>query len=99
MNAMTCEQVQKQLDLLAAGACDGATRQTLERHLEACRACAAGYAASQRLLGLLDLHLNPAGVDRLRRRIDTEARRPRRGWFVNVVRGAVAAAALVLIVA
>jgi hypothetical protein len=94
MNAMTCEQVQDQLDLMAADACDAPTRQTLERHLEQCPACAASYAESRRLLGLLDLHFDQRGPERLRQRIERDARRARWAPFV---RAAVAVAALLLI--
>jgi predicted anti-sigma-YlaC factor YlaD len=98
MNAMTCEAVQAQLDLLAAGACDPPLREALEQHLHQCPACAARFAESRRLLGLLDLHWSEAGVERLRQRIDQEAR-PRRARrpFAPFVRGAVAAAAVFLI--
>src|SRR3954470_9775202 len=100
MNAMTCQQVEEQLDLLAADECDRPTRRALERHLEDCVACSASYAESRRLQGMLDLHWNEADqLDRLRRRIDAadrEARRPRRRVlpFVNRV---AALAALLLV--
>jgi hypothetical protein len=74
MNAMTCEEVQEQLDLLAAGECDPPTKDALEQHLGACPACSASYAQSQRLLGLLDLHWNDQAVERLRQRIEQQAR-------------------------
>jgi hypothetical protein len=74
MNAMTCEEVQEQLDLLAAGECDPPTKDALEQHLGVCPACSASYAQSQRLLGLLDLHWNDQGVERLRQRIEQQAR-------------------------
>ncbi len=74
MNAMTCEEVQEQLDLLAAGECDPPTKDALEQHLGACSACSASYAQSQRLFGLLDLHWNDQGVERLRQRIEQQAR-------------------------
>jgi anti-sigma factor RsiW len=74
MNAMTCEEVQDQLDLLAAGECDPPTKDALEQHLGACPACSASYAQSQRLLGLLDIHWNDRGVERLRQRIEQQAR-------------------------
>jgi hypothetical protein len=97
MNAMSCAEVQEQLDLLAAGACDPATRALLERHMQNCPPCAARYAESQRLLGLLDLHWNQAAVARLQRRIEQQARPQRRLRFVPAfVRGYVAAAAVLL---
>jgi hypothetical protein len=76
MNAMTCEQVEQQLDLLAAGECDLPTRRALERHLEDCAACSASYRESQLLQGMLDLHWNEASrLQRLHERIE-EADRP-----------------------
>src|SRR5579864_7641050 len=106
MNLMNCAQVREQLDLLAAGACDAPTQAALERHLLDCPDCAARYAESRRLLGLLDLHFGAAGMERVRQRIEREARpvlrRPRlfaqRG-FTPVLRRAVAAAAVFLLVA
>ena len=82
MNAMTCREVEEQLDLLAAGECDTRTRPLLERHLQNCGACAARSRESQRLLGLLDLHFNGTGLRRLRERIEQEERRPRRRQVV-----------------
>jgi hypothetical protein len=81
MNTLTCEQVEEQLDLLAAGECDRPTRRAVEAHLESCPACTASCAESQRIQGMLDLHWNEAGrQEQLRRRIDEAdraARRPR----------------------
>lgn len=79
MNPMTCEQVEEQLDLLAAGECDRSTRRAVEQHLESCAACSASYADSQRLQGLLQLHWNEAAqLDRLRQRLDEVDRQTRR---------------------
>jgi hypothetical protein len=98
MNAMTCHDVAEQLDLLAAGECDSPTRQAVERHLEQCPACAARYAESQRLQGLLELTWNEAGLARLRERIEQEDRRTLRSlMFRPSVRRAAALAALVLL--
>jgi hypothetical protein len=72
MNAMTCDEVQEQLDLLAAGECDRPVRDAALRHLDECRVCAAGYAESQRLLGLLDLQWHQAALERLRQRIEQQ---------------------------
>lgn len=95
MNAMTCAQVQEQLDLLAADECDAPSRAALESHLRGCPACAAKYAQSQRLLGLLALHWNEQGLERLQQRIGQQARPPRR--FVRPFVRALAVAALILI--
>src|SRR6516225_10120723 len=71
MNALTCQQVEEQLDLLAAGECDKPTRRALERHLETCAACSASYAESRRLQAMLELQLNEAAqLQRLRTAID-----------------------------
>ena len=99
MNAMTCTEVQEQLDLLAADACDPATQDALEAHLRACPACADQFAVSRRLVGLLDVHLNQGGLERLRQRLDEQARPARKPrLFAPVVRRVLAAAALILIV-
>jgi hypothetical protein len=97
MNAMTCDQARDQLDLLAAGACDPPTRAVLERHLEECAACAASYAEAQRLQGLLDLHWNQGGVERVRGRVEEQARGRRRRVLLPFLRRAAAVAALVLV--
>jgi hypothetical protein len=76
MNALTCEQVEQQLDLLAAGECDLPTRRALERHLEDCASCSASYRERQLLQGMLDLHYNETSrLQRLHERIE-EADRP-----------------------
>jgi hypothetical protein len=100
MNALTCAEVQEQLDLLAAGACDPPTRDAIECHLGDCPTCAASYAESRCLLGLLDRHWSESAVERLRRRIEQEAR-PRRKLrlFTPFVHRSMAAAALLLIAA
>jgi len=98
MNAMTCQQVEEQLDLLAAGACDPPVRAALETHLAQCPTCAAHYAESQRTLGLLDLHFQPDGLERLQQRIEEEARlRPKTRIFTPLVRSIALVAAVLLI--
>jgi hypothetical protein len=99
MNAITCEEVQEQLDLLVAGECDPPTKDALEQHLGACPACSASYALSQHLLGLLDLHWNDQAIERLRQRIEQQARPAQRKprLFRPFIRQAVTVAALVLI--
>jgi predicted anti-sigma-YlaC factor YlaD len=100
MKAMTCAEVQEQLDLLAAGACDSATRTAIERHMRECPACAARRAESERLVGLLDLQWNQAAVERLQQRIEAAARPQRKRRFAApFVRSFVAAAAVMLIAA
>ena len=43
MNTLSCHEVQEQLDLFAADACDPAVRAALESHLHECPACAADH--------------------------------------------------------
>jgi hypothetical protein len=105
MNAMSCHEVEEQLDLLAAGECDPPTRLAVEQHLEHCPACSASYADSRRLHNLLDLNWNEAGPPRLRERIEHSAGVPasagrqlgRRLILSPFVRRAVAVAALLLL--
>jgi hypothetical protein len=98
MNAKSCQDVEEQLDLLAAGECDQATRLAVERHLGGCPACAARYAESQKLLGLLDLCWDERRSARLRERIEQEERRgQRRQSLLPFVRRAAALAALILL--
>jgi hypothetical protein len=98
MNAMTCHEVETQLDLLAAGECDRPTRRAVESHLDHCAACAASFAESQRLLGLLDRHWDETGPDRVRQRIEQDERQARRRYVVlPIVRRAAALAALFLV--
>ena len=95
---LTCTEVRDQLDLLAADACDPQTRVVLERHLHSCPACAEQLTESRRLMGLLDLQLNDSGLERLRQRVDVQARPARKTrWFAPTLRRALAAAALILI--
>jgi hypothetical protein len=103
MNALTCQEAEAHLDLLAAGECDPLTRQSVERHLEHCPACTASYRESKRLVGLLDLTLNDTGLSRLRARIEQEdlrlgIRRVRgRRALLPFARRAIAMAAMVLL--
>ena len=98
MNTLTCEQVEEQLDLLAAGECDRPTRRAVEAHLESCPACSASYAESQRVQGMLDLHYNEAErQERLRRRIDEADRAARRRRVLPFVNRVAALAALLLV--
>jgi hypothetical protein len=98
MNAMTCHEVEAQLDLLAAGECDRPTRRAVELHLDQCPTCSASYAESQRLLGLLDLNWNTAGPQRVREWIEREERRARpRPVVLLFVRRAASLAALLLL--
>jgi hypothetical protein len=98
MNVMSCHDVEEQLDLLAAGECDRATRLAVEGHLGGCPTCAASYAESQRLLGLLNLNWNEGGSARLRENIEREERRrQQRRSLLPFARRAAALAALFLL--
>jgi hypothetical protein len=98
MTPLTCEQVEEQLDLLAAGECDRPTRRAVEAHLESCAACSASYAESQRVQGMLDLHYNETEQqERLRRRIDEADRAARRPRVLPFVKRAASLAALLLV--
>jgi len=98
MIAMTCQEVEALLDLFAADACDPPTRDAVQLHLRQCEACAASYAESQRVQGLLDVHLNKAGLERLQRHIAAEAQ-PRRkvSTYETFVRRAGLIAAVLLL--
>jgi hypothetical protein len=98
MNAMSCQQVQEQIDLLAAGECDAALEAALLEHVHRCATCTARYTEAQRLVAMLDLQWSEAGMDRLRQRIEHEARAQRRQRrFPAFTRGLVAAAAILLV--
>lgn len=97
MNTMTCDEVQAALELHAAAECDRPTVAAIERHLAGCRACARAYAGARQLAGLLDLHYRaPGQLQRLRMRLEDEAR-PRRARLLPLVRRAAAVAALLLV--
>jgi hypothetical protein len=88
MNAMTCAQVQDQLDLLAAGECEPSTRTEVESHLNGCLACSAKYRESQRLIGLLNIHCNDRAIERLLVRTSeiskkSEITQPRKPWILR----------------
>jgi hypothetical protein len=96
---MTCTHAEELLDLYAAGECDPVTAAAIEQHHAGCPACAAAEREARRVQALLDLHNQaPAGLARLKKRIDQEdrfLRQPRRvPPFASLV---AAAAALVLL--
>jgi len=95
---MTCQEIEELLDLLAAGECDPATREAMESHLRQCDTCAAKFAESQRVQGLLDVQLNQGGLERLQQRISEHAQPRRQARLVGpFLRRAGLVAALVLI--
>jgi hypothetical protein len=98
MSALTCPEVQAQLDLLAAGECDLPTRAGLEAHLRECPACAAVYAESQRVLTLVRLHCDGDAIERLRLRIERESQQQRTSRrFLPFVKRTLVAAAVFLV--
>jgi hypothetical protein len=99
MNPLNCDQIEGQLDLYAAGESDPATVAAVERHLADCPACAGAAAEARRLQSLLDWHGRaPAGLERLRAKIDKEDRQMRqRRRVLPFVARLTAAAALVLL--
>ena len=99
MSPLTCDEVEAQLDLYAAGEGDAAGRAAIQRHLAGCAACARTYREAQQLTGLLDLHFQePERLRRLHARLDTEERRPLRLPRVPAApRWAAALAALIVL--
>jgi hypothetical protein len=75
MNPLTCNEAEELLDLYAAGESDPATAAAVERHLTGCPVCAAAEQEARRVLALLDVRAQaPAGLERLKKRIDKEDR-------------------------
>jgi hypothetical protein len=100
MNALTCDQVQDEIELFAADECDAPTRAAIQQHLVGCPACAEALDETQQMLGLLTLRLRePASLARLRQRIGTEAKKQRQPTIIIFLgRAAAFAAALMLTV-
>jgi hypothetical protein len=100
MNALTCDQVQEEIELFAAEECDAPTRAAIEHHLAGCPACAEALDETQQMLGFLTLRLRePASLARLRQRISAEAKKQHRpAIFIFVARAAAFAAVLMLTV-
>jgi hypothetical protein len=75
MSPLSCPEVESQLDLFAARACDAPTGAAIARHLAGCPGCSRAFEDARRLSGLLDLHLRaPEGLRRLRARVEAESR-------------------------
>src|SRR5262249_9387896 len=97
MNALTCQQVQDEIELFAADECEEATRAAVQRHVADCAAGAAALAEAGQMLGLLTLGLRePAGLARLQQRLGAEAKKRQRPAVIFIV-GRVAAFAAVLL--
>jgi anti-sigma factor RsiW len=78
MSPLTCEGVQAQIELYAAGECPEPVRSAVGRHLQGCPACARRAAEAVHLAGLLDLHFQgPQRLRRLHARLQAEAGRRR----------------------
>jgi Putative zinc-finger len=99
MNAMTCQEVHEQLDLLAAGEVDPPTRNALENHLRVCEPCAARYNESQRVLSMLDRHFKQEGLERLQQRMEEAARPRRQTRIFTRFNGVVGLAAALILIA
>jgi hypothetical protein len=98
MSEETCGEIEDRLDLLAAGECDAEEQRIVEAHLAQCERCAARFAESRRLAGLLNLHFKSGAPARLHERIEQESHRLRRRQVILpwVRLGAAIAAVLVL---
>ena len=97
MNALTCDQVDRLLDLYSTGECAAEENKAVEDHLAACPSCTAALARSDQLMGLLDLHYQmPDRLHRLQERLRREPM-VRRHPFNRVGARVMALAALFLI--
>jgi hypothetical protein len=98
MNALTCNQVQDDIELFAAEECDAPTRAAIQRHLAGCPACNAVLDEARQMLGLLTLRLRePAGLARLQQRLGAEARKRERPAIILFVGRVTAFAAVLLL--
>jgi ferric-dicitrate binding protein FerR (iron transport regulator) len=99
MSPLTCDEVEAQIDLYAAGEGDAAERAAIQMHLTRCPACTRTYREAQQLAGLLDLHFQePERLRRLHARLDGPERRVLRLPRVPAApRRAAALAALILL--
>lgn len=96
MNALTCIDVQAQIELYAAGECDAETAAAVARHVDGCDDCQAAHAEAARLVQLLDVrHQEKAGLGRLASALRQENRRR---LMVPWVQRAMAVAAILLLV-
>jgi hypothetical protein len=101
MTPMTCREAEPLLDLYAAGACDAEQATALSAHLADCAHCQAACDQARTMIELLDWNAREgAARQRLRGRIEAEARRqrrPRRGSVPLWVRQVGSLAALLLL--
>jgi hypothetical protein len=98
MKTLDCSGVEPLLDLYAAGECDSGDKREIRAHLTRCPACQEKLEEVRALLGLLELHYRAEGaLDRLKKRIEAEARPRHVIRFRPKVRLFAAAAALLLL--
>jgi hypothetical protein len=100
MRALTCSDVEAQIDLHAAGECSAAESAAISRHLEQCERCAQTFREAQQAIGLLDAHSQQAErLERLHDRLEVVRKSPPRGTrILPFFRSAAALAAMLLVV-
>jgi hypothetical protein len=81
MSPLTCQQIEAQIELYAAGACDPRTDGAIREHLALCPACALADREARQLIGLLDVRFQePERLERLHARLQAESQRRTRRW-------------------
>jgi hypothetical protein len=74
MTTLTCDEVEPQLELFAAGECDAAAESAIAAHLSGCAGCTDAAAEARTLLGLLTLrHREQASLQRFRQAVEAES--------------------------
>jgi hypothetical protein len=68
MNAMTCNDVEEQIELFAAGECDPPIASAIRRHMTGCARCTKAEIEARQFLDMMDLRLQEP--DRLQRLLD-----------------------------
>lgn len=98
MMAPGCQEIDEHLEEYAAGECDAALAEAVERHLADCPSCRQKHADSERLLGLLDWHFRADdGFGRLAVVLQQEQRRVAPWRIVPFARRLAAVAAVLLV--
>lgn len=73
MTPFTCDEIEQQIELYAAGECDAPTAAAVRTHLAGCAGCSRAEAEARKFLELLDLRLQePDRLSRLFDRIEEE---------------------------
>jgi hypothetical protein len=76
MTPLTCQQVEAQIELYTAGACDAWTDSAIRQHLAHCPTCIQSDQEARQLIGLFDLRLQEAErLERLHARLARESQR------------------------